>query len=139
MKKALVVIAILVAGTHLAACTTNQIAPKNESMNAQTTDTSLASASTAIGGNIERSMDANDKEKLSRALDKSLGKSTEWINGSTNIAYTVTPTRKLAYNGNPYCRQYTLVSVANDIKNEINGTACVSSTDSTWRVISLNN
>lgn len=133
MKKILLIIGtILFAGISLIACVTNQTATKPETQVA----TNLDSNSTALGGSIENSMDKYDKEKVSHALDKPVGKTTEWVNESTGITYTVTPMKKLTYNGNPYCRQYKIISSRNDKNNEMTGTACVSSKDSTWRLVS---
>lgn len=88
-----------------------------------------------VGGSIQKSMDVNDKTKMFRALDKPVGKATQWTNQYTQVSYTVVPVRKLAVKGNPFCRQYRVTSVKNAITQEINGTACVSATDSSWQVV----
>lgn len=102
--------------------------------NAQTVPLSPANAANAeaVGGNIRNSMDENDKTKLSRALDKALGKSTQWVNENTGVTYTVIPVRKITINGNPYCRSYTTIAEKNGTERQFNGTACVG-TDSNWQ------
>src|SRR5579885_991768 len=78
------------------------------------------------GGEIGlKSMDEQDKSKMSHALDSGTGKSTHWANGATGINYTVTPVKKVVIQGNPFCRQYNVVVEKGNYKKEINGTACV--------------
>jgi surface antigen len=87
------------------------------------------------GGDIGiRSMDANDKLKMSRALDAGTGKSTHWENGATGISYTVTPVRKVEVRGNPFCREYSVAVMKGSYTRNIGGTACVT-TDGSWHTI----
>lgn len=88
-----------------------------------------------LAGEIERSMDDSDKDKLSHALDKRIGKKTEWTNNRTHITYTVIPTRKLVIDGNHFCRKYQVISEYNGAQREVDGTACVSGVDSSWQVV----
>lgn len=85
----------------------------------------------AIGGSIASSMDEIDKTKLTRALDKSPGTSTQWVNESTGTHYSVTPIKKTSVNGNSLCRQYQLSATRNGNTQSMNGTACVAS-DGAW-------
>lgn len=87
------------------------------------------------GGEIGvRSMNADDRLKMSRALDAGIGKSTHWQNGVTGVGYTVTPTQKVTVRGNPFCRQYTVQAERKGFSRNISGTACVT-TDGTWHTI----
>lgn len=87
-----------------------------------------------VGGNVGSSMDSIDKSKLSHALDKPLGKSTNWANGNTGTNYTVVPMRKVTVNGNSFCRQYQVTVSHGEQQRNINGTACVGS-DGQWRSV----
>jgi surface antigen len=87
------------------------------------------------GGEIGlKSMNEEDKSKMSKALDAALGKSTRWENGITGIHYTVTPTQKETIQGNPFCRQYQVIAMKGENRKVINGTACVT-TDGSWHTI----
>jgi|GEM_PF-2682580 surface antigen len=81
-----------------------------------------------------RSMDAEDKIKMSRALDAATGKATHWENAATGIGYTVTPIRKVVVQGNPFCREYSVQASKGSYTRSIGGTACVT-TDGTWHTI----
>jgi surface antigen len=91
---------------------------------------------TRLAGNLENSMDQYDRDKVAHALDKKIGKSTEWTNSSTGITYTVMPTQRLTLNGNRFCRKYRVTSMKNEAQREVAGVACVSETDGSWQVIS---
>jgi surface antigen len=84
-----------------------------------------------IGGSTEKSMDANDKIKMSKALDKAPGKPTEWTNERTGITYTVTPIKKIVINNNPFCREYETVIAHRSNSNSVKGTACIGD-DGNW-------
>lgn len=87
------------------------------------------------GGEIgARSMSADDKVKMSRALDAGTGKPTHWQNGATGISYTVTPIKKVVIQGNPFCREYSVVAERGANKKESRGTACVT-TDGSWHTV----
>lgn len=161
MKKALVKMLLIMTGISLTACTT--IPPGGntvETTQAEVTKTKTAEETTAkpaapvdqgtlhevnlgktsvnaelIGGSIEKSMDQDDKVKLSRALDKAPGKTTSWENGLTGITYSVTPTKKIVINDNPFCREYHTTATKGGQTKEITGTACVAA-DGNWHTIS---
>lgn len=153
MKNMIWSAAILVLGASLISCSTNQaitrhgvitnnkmieaeLKSESESNNILAADKAPSeTANSQVGGEVEKTMDANDKSKMLHALDKSLGKPTHWENANTNISYTVVPVKKLEINGNHFCRQYTMTSMHNDVKNQMTGTACVSAVDSSWQVV----
>lgn len=138
MKKAVMQLAFLAAAITLTACSNNSFfdgSSSNKSAEAmQASDKQVASGE-AVGGNISTAMDENDKSKLSHALDKPLGKSTQWVNQNTGTTYTVVPTQKLAVNGNPFCRKYTLTASRGTNSREVNGTACVAPSSSNWESV----
>lgn len=87
------------------------------------------------GGEIgAKSMTADDKVKMSRALDAGTGKATHWQNGATGISYTVTPIKKVVIQGNPFCRSYSVVAERGGRTKESSGTACVT-TDGSWHTV----
>lgn len=87
------------------------------------------------GGDIGlKSMDADDKLKMSRALDSGTGKATHWENGATGITYMVTPIRKVVVQGNPFCREYSVQATRGSVTKNNSGTACVT-TDGSWHTI----
>ena len=85
----------------------------------------VATTGESLGGNVERSMDNNDRIKMSRALDKAPGGSTTWVNRATGISYTVTPVKKVVLNGNPYCRTYSMSATRGGQASNAGGTACI--------------
>lgn len=84
-----------------------------------------------MGGSIGQSMDEIDRTKMSHALDKSPGKSTDWVNANTGTHYSITPLQKVSVQGNPYCRTYQAQAERGDNKQSFTGTACVA-TDGSW-------
>jgi len=87
-----------------------------------------------IDVSIEKSMDTNDKVKMSKALDKAPGKTTEWTNEQTAITYTVTPIKKVVLNNNPFCREYETQISRRGNMNTVRGTACIAE-DGNWHTI----
>jgi surface antigen len=87
-----------------------------------------------LAGNIEGSMDENDRNKLSRALDGGIGKETHWTSGATGIAYTVVPTRKISVGGNNLCRNYSITASRGGSRQNMSGSACVGS-DGAWHPV----
>lgn len=87
------------------------------------------------GGEIGlASMDANDKLKMSRALDAATGKATHWTNNGSGVSFTVTPIKKVVIENNPFCRQYLVEVSRGSNQKELTGTACVT-TDGSWHTI----
>ncbi|MDR3491798.1 MAG: hypothetical protein P4M12_07145 [Gammaproteobacteria bacterium] len=89
-------------------------------------------AGVSAGGSLRKSMDNEDITKMSRAMDKSPGKSTHWTNGISGITYTVTPIRAVVVNGNHFCRKYTLTATKGTYTKDTSGTACVGN-DTNWK------
>ncbi len=131
MRKSLLMVAALVASLSLAGCSSGFMGMTSNTTKGKNTVDPTA----PVGGDLSRSMDQYDKEKLSHALDNKIGKPTQWVNENTGIHYLVMPTQKLVLNGNPYCRKYKVISSKNGSQRELNGTACVSAEDSSWQVV----
>ncbi len=87
-----------------------------------------------LAGDIQGSMDENDRNKLSRALDGGSGKQTQWVSGATGIAYTVVPTRKISVGDNNLCRKYSITATRGGSTRSISGSACVGS-DGSWHTV----
>jgi surface antigen len=128
MKKILN-LAICIIAFALSGCASNFFQSATSSV------TSAFSGNTEVGGQLAASMDDSDKNKMFHALDKGLGKSTEWTSPHSGISYSVVPTGKLTVNGNPYCRNYQVTGRKNNQGQTVTGTACVSPTDSSWQVV----
>lgn len=107
------------------------LTPSKEGVYTNTPQNTLTTSNTAIGGDILQSMDGNDKTKMSRGLDKAVGKQTSWTNEATGIQYTVNPIQKVVINGNQFCRKYTLTATKGENTREVNEVACVG-TDGEW-------
>ncbi len=90
-----------------------------------------ATSDEPIGGSLERSMDSDDKIKMSRALDKSPGRTTSWTNNRNHMHYEVTPVRKVVLKDNPICRTYQMTGARGSHTKTVSGTACVSN-DGNW-------
>jgi surface antigen len=87
------------------------------------------------GGEVGlRSMDANDKAKMSKALDAAPGKATSWVNAGSGIEYTVTPLKKMTVDNNPFCREYQVLAAKGSYQRTITEKACVMS-DGNWHTI----
>lgn len=116
-----------------AALTPEQAAAVNE--NGTTTPPEQVRAATggALGGYIEQFMDANDKSKMARALDGSLGKSTSWKNPVSGVAFAVTPLSKVT-NGDSICRTYSVTMNKTGVNDRVGGTACIGD-DGLWHVV----
>lgn len=91
----------------------------------------MASGDAATGTVGSGSMDSIDRNKLSHALDKSIGKETTWQNASTGVTYTVVPTRKTTVGSNSLCREYRVTKAYGGNTSESQGIACVG-TDGSW-------
>src|SRR5687767_13938982 len=94
---------VIVMGSTLAACSASLFPPSEPSgrvvmaSNSEGRATELSGAPVAdsapLGGNIQASMDANDRNKLSRALDGGIGKESHWTSSATGISYSVVSTK----------------------------------------------
>jgi len=127
-------IVVFAAVAALTACSSN---PFKQYSSSQSSDQQAqvvganATPGAAIGGSVAGGMDSFDRVKLSHALDKSPGKSSNWVNAITGTSYTVTPVKKVTINGNPFCREYQAVAEKGGNTQQSTGTACVA-TDGTW-------
>lgn len=156
MQKAFVKLLFILISVSLSACSTspdnsavqtsqiNKMQQASAGANASTPpdqntihDLKLAKANVnaaLIGGSIEKTMDADDKVKMSRALDKAPGKTSEWENGRTGITYAVTPIKKVVMQDNPICREYRTIASKGGQNREMTGVACVAA-DGNWHTV----
>jgi surface antigen len=89
-----------------------------------------------LGGYIEQFMDANDKSKMARALDGSLGKANSWQNPVSGASFAVTPLRKVAAgSGDGICRAYSISMNKGGVNDKVGGTACIGD-DGLWHTAS---
>lgn len=99
------------------------------------TDTPGVDTNSNVGGKVGQAMDKSDQVKMSRALDKPLGKQTTWQNLSSGMSYTVTPTAKTQVNGNHLCRRYQTSATQAGNTQTYTGVACIT-TDGNWHPVS---
>lgn len=89
-----------------------------------------------LGGSVGRSMDQNDRARMSRALDNNpVGEPAYWRNSSTGTTYQVVPTRNVTVQGNQYCREYRTIAHIAGQKQQVYGTAC-RQPDGSWKASS---
>lgn len=141
MGKHFVLLIALLMG--LTACTSNPIT-QQQAMNETTTpavttgneltNTPGVDTNKTVGGNIGQSMDSADQRKMSKALDKPLGKETTWQNLSSGISYIVVPTAKTEVNGNRLCRKYNTTATRGGETQQFTGTACITA-DGNWHPV----
>lgn len=94
-----------------------------------------ALAGAFIGGAIGKSMDDTDRLKMNQTFESNqVGQPAYWQNQKTGSTYTVTPTKNVAYDGNPYCREYHTTANVAGKKQQIYGTACRQQ-DGSWKVV----
>lgn len=149
MKKLLIRLAVVSLSASLCACSSNGSSQENEDHGrmASAYNKSLAgnggrepfgptyaASGRPIGGSFTSSMDSVDRTKMSRALDKPVGNSTSWTNANTGITYTISPTKKVVINNNPYCREYNASAKSGNRERSYSGSACVGS-DSNWQAV----
>jgi len=142
MKINFTLIALIAAICTIAGCSTYSTPPKNTDspkfnlFNQATPMPGTAPTEevkgVSAGGSIRKSMDNEDVTKMSRAMDKSPGKSTHWVNGISGTTYTVTPIRPVAVKGSQYCRAYKLTATNGSRTRETSGVACVGA-DTNWK------
>jgi surface antigen len=126
----------LAASLLLVSCSmsnSSQSAGNSGIANPQANVTTLA-AGAPLEGDLGTKMDANDNEKVSKALDAALGKPTSWKNPISDIAFVVTPIQKIRTSDNKICRTYSLKADRNGQIDEVRGTACVSDKGA-WQVM----
>lgn len=118
----------------LAACSSNPLTMKQNTHGNVPDGQEMRESTASVGGNLAKSMDSIDKDKLSHALDKPFGKETTWTNAMSGITYSVIPVKKETVNGNSFCRTYQVTATKGENKKEYSGTACVSDSG-TWEGI----
>jgi surface antigen len=93
-------------------------------------------AGALIGGAIGKNMDDTDKMKMNKALEtNAVGAPAYWQNSNTGNSYTVVPVKNVAYDGNPYCREYRTTAIIAGKKQQMYGTAC-RQPDGSWKMVS---
>lgn len=117
-----------------AGLTPEQAAAANPNGSTQPPEPVRTASGGALGGYIEQFMDANDKSKMARALDGSLGKSTSWKNPVSGAVFAVTPISKVS-NGDSICRNYSVTMNKAGVNDRVGGTACIGD-DGLWHVVS---
>jgi surface antigen len=147
MKKVILKATLILVATGLVACTnpfsheTNTTAKNNKNVPDGLANNGNGEVIAArpellagadIGGSAAFSMDSVDRRKMFRALDKPVGRPTQWVNQNTGVSYNVVATEKVMRNGNPYCRKYQTTATRGDREKQFTGTACVGA-DSNWQ------
>jgi len=139
MKSTLTKIFVLLVSVGLVSCSSTNNQPVNTGMGAESGQT-VAMGSGAgvgmVGGDIGQSMDSSDTIKSYAALEHNpKNKAKHWTNKKTGNMYTFRPTsKKMAYNGNPVCRNYVAKAKVDGKKYKSSGTACRQS-DGTWQTL----
>lgn len=87
-----------------------------------------------VGDSIGKSMDENDKMRMTQSLDTPTGQSTTWVNEKTGVRYKVVPMKTVVVKGYTHCRQYYTTAVVNGNMQKMYGTACQSA-DGNWYAI----
>jgi len=95
-----------------------------------------AVAGAVIGNAIGKNMDDTDKLKMNNAFENNaVGQPAYWRNSRSGASYTVIPVKNIAYEGNPYCREYRTTAIIAGKKQQVYGTAC-RQPDGSWRIVS---
>jgi len=95
-----------------------------------------ALAGAFLGNAIGKSMDEQDRMKMTRALDNNnAGQPAYWKNANTGSTYKVTPTKNVSVGGNKYCREYQTIATINGQQQRMYGTAC-RQPDGSWKASS---
>lgn len=94
-----------------------------------------AAAGALIGNAVGKSMDEQDKMKMSQALEtNNVGQPAYWNNKKTGAKYKVTPVKNVTVNSNKYCREYQTIATINGEQQKMYGTAC-RQPDGSWKVV----
>lgn len=73
---------------------------------------------------IGQDMDELDRVRFNRVLEtQQTGRTSKWVNPTTQNEYAVTPTRTYASDNKP-CRAFTILATINGEQQNITGTAC---------------
>jgi len=131
----LISLSMLITGCGINWPGQSQTTTVNENGESVQVTSKKAATGQPVGGSIEESMDANDKIKLSRAMDAAPGKSTDWTNPVNGAQYSVTPLQKVSMPNARFCRTYRITMTRQGAQEQVTGTACISGTDGTWHVV----
>lgn len=86
----------------------------------------------AIGKSIGKHMDANDRLRVSQALEtNATGQTTRWSNDQTRTTHAITPSDPYIQDGKQ-CRRFVQEAIVDGQPTKMSGTACKRPTDGTW-------
>ena len=85
-----------------------------------------------VGKGIGQHMDANDRQRVSQALEtNAAGETSRWSNDATRTTHAITPSDPFIHDGKQ-CRQFVQEAIVDGKPTKMSGTACKRSTDGTW-------
>ena len=88
-----------------------------------------------LGGEIGRSLDAQDRACVGRTLETvPTGQTVAWRNPDTGADYRTTPRRTYQTDGGRYCREYTTSATVGGRQQQVYGTAC-RQPDGSWEIV----
>jgi surface antigen len=89
-----------------------------------------------LGGEIGRSLDAQDRACVGRTLETvPTGQTVAWQNPDTGADYRTTPRRTYQTDSGRYCREYTTSASVGGRQRQVYGTAC-RQPDGSWEIVS---
>ena len=89
-----------------------------------------------LGGEIGRSLDAQDRACVGRTLETvPTGQTVAWRNPDTGADVRTTPRRTYQTNSGRYCREYTTSASVAGRQQQVYGTAC-RQPDGSWEIVS---
>jgi surface antigen len=89
-----------------------------------------------LGGEIGRSLDAQDRACVGRTLETvPTGQTVAWQNPDTGADYRTTPKRTYQTDSGRYCREYTTSASVGGRQQQVYGTAC-RQPDGSWEIVS---
>ena len=89
-----------------------------------------------LGGEIGRSLDAQDRACVGRTLETvPTGQTVAWRNPDTGADYRTTPRRTYQTDSGRYCREYTTSATVGGRQQQVYGTAC-RQPDGSWEIVS---
>ncbi len=88
-----------------------------------------------LGGEIGRSLDAQDRACVGRTLETvPTGQTVAWRNPDTGADYRTTPRRTYQTDSGRYCREYTTSATVGGRQQQVYGTAC-RQPDGSWEIV----
>jgi surface antigen len=89
-----------------------------------------------LGGEIGRSLDAQDRACVGRTLETvPTGQTVAWANPDSGAHYRATPRRTYQTDSGRYCREYTTQARVGGRQQQVYGTAC-RQPDGSWEIVS---